>query len=102
MGSPSAPPRRPRNTEADELDALSVVLGAERDEALFPKPSNRVEASIIKALETSDAPLTPVEIARNGQISFLTLSKGLLNLRQRGIISLNGPPGNEVVSLRPI
>jgi hypothetical protein len=100
MGSPSAPPRRPRNTEADELDALSVVLGAEREGTLFPKPSNHAEASIIKALKTSDAPLTPGEIARNGQLGFLTLSKGLLDLRQRGIISLSGPPGNEVVSLR--
>jgi hypothetical protein len=81
---------------------LSVVLGAEREEALSPKPSNRAEASIIDALKTSDAPLTPVQIARHGQLGFLTLSKGLLDLRQRGIISLNGPPGNEVVSLRPI
>jgi hypothetical protein len=102
MGSPSAPPRRPRNTEADELDALNVVLGAERDKALFPKPPNPAEASIIKALETSDVPLTPVQIARYGQLSFLTLSKGLLDLRQRGIITLNGPPGNEIVSLAPI
>jgi hypothetical protein len=102
MGSPSAPPRRPRNTEAGELDALSVVLGAEREEALAPKPSNSAEASIIEVLKTSDTPLTPVQIARNGQLGFLTLSKGLLDLRRRGIISLNGPPGNEVVSLRPI
>jgi uncharacterized membrane protein len=103
MGSPSAPPRRPRNTEADELDALSVVLGAEREKAPAApaaKPSNSAEASIIKALEKSDGPLTLVEIARDGQLGFTTLSKGLLELRQRGIITLDGSPGNEVVSLR--
>ncbi|MGH3152824.1 MAG: hypothetical protein ACRDOB_19125 [Streptosporangiaceae bacterium] len=100
MGSPSAPPRRPRNTEADELDALNVVLGMERENALSAKPSNPAEASIIKALEKSDVPLTPVEIARDGQLNFRTLSEGLLHLRQRGIITLGGSPGNEVVSLR--
>jgi hypothetical protein len=100
MGSPSAPPRRPRNTEADELDALSVVLGAER-ENLFPaKASNRTEATIINALQRSGGPLTPVEIARHGQLGFIPLSQGLLDLRQRGVITLGGSPGNEVVSLR--
>lgn len=100
MGSPSAPPRRPRNTEADDLDALNVVLGAERENANSAEPSNPAEASIVKALEESGGPLTPAEIARDGQLNFRTLSKGLLSLRQRGIITLGGSPGNEVVSLR--
>lgn len=100
MGSPSAPPRRPRNTEADELDALNVVLGAERENANSAEPSNPAEASIVKALEESGGPLTPAEIARDGRLNFRTLSEGLLSLRQRGIIILGGSPGNEVVSLR--
>jgi hypothetical protein len=100
MGSPSAPPRRPRNTEADELDALSVVLGADRQNTFSAKPSNPTEATIINALRRSNGSLTPVEIARDGQLGFLPLSKGLLELRQRGVITLGGSPGNEVVSLR--
>lgn len=104
-GSPAAPPRRPRY-EVGRPDALSVVLGAddkattsESAEATTSERSTTIEASILEVLGESKKPLSVTEIARKTQLDFLPLSRGLVDLRRRGTITLQGSPGSEMISL---
>jgi hypothetical protein len=98
-GSPAAPPRRPRY-EVGKSDALSVVLGVDDDGATPLGSPTRIEAVILGALGEAGEPLSVDEIARKTQLDFMPLSRGLVDLRRRGDITLQGSPGNEVVSLR--
>jgi hypothetical protein len=99
-GSPAAPPRRPAR-EAGEPDALSVVLGASTNHSAAPADSpTRVRARILDVLNESGRPLPLSVVARNVPYDFFSLSTGLVDLRQQGIINLEGSPGSEVVSLR--
>jgi hypothetical protein len=97
-GSSSAPPRRPRY-EVGKPDALSVVLGVDNETATN-EPFTTVEVSILRVLSQSKEPLSVAEVARKTQQDFLPLSRGLVDLRGRGAITLEGSPGNEIVSLR--
>ena len=99
LGSPGAPPRRPWH-EVGKLDALSVVLGVE-DEAATDS-LKEIEVTILGVLSESKKPLSVTDIARETRTEFLPLSKGLVDLRRRGDIIINGPPGSEKVSLSPM
>jgi hypothetical protein len=99
LGSPAAPLRRAWR-EVGKPDALSVVLGVD-DEAVT-EPLEQIEATILGVLNRSKTPLSVTDIARETQTGFLPLSKGLLDLRRRGDIIINGSPGSETVSLSPM
>jgi predicted transcriptional regulator len=94
-GSPAAPPRDARYGGGD---ALSVFLGID-DEATTTESPTRLEAQILGALAESEKPLSINEIARKTRLDFIPLSKGLVDLRRRGAITLEGSAGSEVVSL---
>jgi hypothetical protein len=93
IGSPAAPPRRPRY-EAGQQDALSVVLGVEDRETPTP-----IEARILGVIRESGEPLSVDEIAARTRLDFVPLSKELVDLSRRGFIAVQGRPGSEIVSL---
>lgn len=99
LGSPAAPLRRPRH-QVGKPDALSVVLGV--DDEVAAEPLGKIETTILGVLKRSKKPLSVTDIARETQTEFLPLSKGLIDLKRRGDIIINGSPGSEKVSLSPM
>jgi hypothetical protein len=79
---------------------LSVVLGV--DDEAATEQLKPIEAAILGVLSRFKKPLSVTDIARETQMEFLPLSKGLLDLSRRGDVIINGSPGSEKVSLSPM
>ena len=90
--NPSGAPPLPDRAKPGD-DALSVLLGV----STKGPDLTSVESSISAVLHEAGEPIALNDLAGRVKVDFLTLSSALVDMENRSMVRVEGPPGCEII-----